>query len=128
MANEKNLISNNKRTPSERRENARKAGIASGKARRERKTVQKILSEYLNDDIKNYTTLAKTAKMVGISNEKSIKELVTAVCIINTLEKGDVSSLEKLSHVLGEDKQDSNKDVIAKLDKVLGDIDAIANE
>ena len=128
MANEKNLISNNKRTPSERRENARKAGIASGKARRERKTVQKILSEYLNDDIKNYTTLAKTAKKVGISNEKSIKELVTAVCIINTLEKGDVSSLEKLSHVLGEDKQDSNKDVIAKLDKVLGDIDAIANE
>lgn len=128
MANEKNLKPLNKRTKSEQREIARKAGIASGKARREKKTVQKILSEYLNDDIKNYTALAKTAKRVGISNEKSIKELVTAVCIINTLEKGDVSSLEKLSHVLGEDKQDSNKDVIAKLDKVLGDIDAIANE
>ena len=128
MANEKNLKPLDKRTESERREIARKAGVASGKARREKKTVQKILSEYLNDDIKNYTALAKTAKKVGISNEKSIKELVTAVCIINTMAKGDVSSLEKLSHVLGEDKQDSNKDVIAKLDKVIGDIDAIANE
>ncbi|MBQ9228964.1 MAG: hypothetical protein IJ168_09065 [Eubacterium sp.] len=37
MANENNLIPNSQRTPNERRENARKAGIASGKARRAKK-------------------------------------------------------------------------------------------
>lgn len=37
MANEQNLIPNSQRTPSEVRENARKGGIASGKARREKK-------------------------------------------------------------------------------------------
>lgn len=36
MANEQNLIPNNKRSKSEVRENARKGGINSGKARREK--------------------------------------------------------------------------------------------
>ena len=38
MANEQNLVPNSARTPKERRENARKAGIASGEARRRKKT------------------------------------------------------------------------------------------
>lgn len=46
MANEQNLIPNSERTPSERRENARKAGIASGKARREKKTLREIMEVY----------------------------------------------------------------------------------
>lgn len=48
--NEKNLIPNEERTPRERRENARKAGIASGKARREKKTIQNILKTYKKKD------------------------------------------------------------------------------
>lgn len=47
MANEQNLIPNEQRTPEERRENARKAGKASGKKRRERKTLRKELIELL---------------------------------------------------------------------------------
>ena len=41
--NESNLIPNSDRTPKERQELARKAGIASGKARRERKTLKEEL-------------------------------------------------------------------------------------
>ena len=37
VPNEKNLVSNGQRTPNERRENARKAGKASGAARRRKK-------------------------------------------------------------------------------------------
>ena len=37
MANEQNLLKAEDLTPKERRENARKAGIASGKARREKR-------------------------------------------------------------------------------------------
>lgn len=43
MANEKNLTPNSKRTPSERRENARKAGIASGEARRKNRDARQTL-------------------------------------------------------------------------------------
>ena len=41
--NEENLIPQNKRTKKEQREIARKGGIASGKARRERKTLKEEL-------------------------------------------------------------------------------------
>ena len=46
MANEQNLIPNSQRTPSERRANARKAGIASGKARRKKKTLRELIELY----------------------------------------------------------------------------------
>lgn len=50
MANEQNLIRNEDRTPSERRENARKAGVASGKARREKADLKKQLQVFLESD------------------------------------------------------------------------------
>lgn len=50
MANEQNLIPNSERTPSERRENARKAGIASGKARREKADLRRMLQVALESD------------------------------------------------------------------------------
>ena len=40
MANEKNLKPNSERTPKKRKENARKGGIASGKARLAKKTAR----------------------------------------------------------------------------------------
>lgn len=101
--NDKNLIPNEERTPSERRENARKAGIASGKARREKKTIQKILADYLDKDVKSNKSLQGIAKAAGIKGNQSIKELMTAVCILNTLKKGDVDKLQKLCELLGED-------------------------
>ncbi|OPZ44366.1 MAG: hypothetical protein BWY95_02118 [Bacteroidetes bacterium ADurb.BinA104] len=42
-----NLIPNEQRTPEERRENARKAGIASGEARREKKRISQIYADFL---------------------------------------------------------------------------------
>lgn len=48
MANEQNLIPNEQRTPSERRENARKAGIASGEARRKKKLMREAFDELLS--------------------------------------------------------------------------------
>ena len=111
--NEKNLIPNEKRTPRERRENARKAGIASGQSRREKKTIQKILADYLDNDVQSNKSLKKIADTAGITGEQSIKELVTAVCILNTLKKGDVDKLSSIMGLLGEgvEKEDTNKDV-----------------
>lgn len=47
MANEKNLVQNKQRTPSERRESARKAGKASGEARRMKADFKAVLMERL---------------------------------------------------------------------------------
>lgn len=48
LANPENLIPNDQRTPSQRRENARKAGKASGKARRERKQMREVIEELMS--------------------------------------------------------------------------------
>lgn len=104
MPNEttKNLIPQNKRTKEEQREIARMGGIASGQARREKKATQKILQDILNLDVESNHLLVKLAKQVGVSTDKSIHELATTVLLINTLKKGDLSDLERLSKLLGE--------------------------
>ena len=93
--------------------NGRKGGIASGQARREKKTIQKILADYLDNDVQSNKSLKKIADTAGITGEQSIKELVTAVCILNTLKKGDVDKLSSIMGLLGEgvEKEDTNKDV-----------------
>ena len=96
MANEQNLT--HKLTVSEQR----KGGQKSAQVRREKKTVQKILNDFLDLDITQNRTLEQLAKKAGISTDGSIKDLVTAVCVLNTLKKGDVSELEKIAKLLGE--------------------------
>jgi hypothetical protein len=107
MANEKNLKRGNPETQfksgREAVENGRKGGIASGKAKREKKTVQMILEKFLEMDVKSNKKIKEIAKSVGITGEKSVKELITAVCIINTMKKGDIEKLQVLCELLGED-------------------------
>ncbi len=106
MANEENL-KKGKATQFKSGEEAakcgRKGGIASGIAKREKKTIQQILTDLLESDVKSQKALKKIAKEVGITGEKSVKELVTVVCILNTLNKGDVDKLQKICEILGED-------------------------
>ena len=100
--NEKNLIPNSERSPSEVRENGRKGGIASGIARREKKTVQKILNDFLSAAAKDNPQVAKLAAKMGLQDDGSIKDLFTIVCTLNTLKDGNLSDLERLSKLLGE--------------------------
>ena len=124
--NEKNLIPNEERTPSERRENARKAGVASGKARREKKTIQKILADLLDSEIKDSPQFAKLASKMGVESDKSVKDIFTMVCLLNSVKSGNLGDLERLTKLLGEDKQNENADLLSKLDKVIGEVDKLA--
>lgn len=124
--NEKNLIPNEKRTPRERRENARKAGIASGQSRREKKTVQKILADLLDSKIKDSPQFAKLASKMGVESDKSVKDIFTMVCLLNSVKSGNLGDLERLRKLLGEDKQNENADVLSKLDRVIGEVDKLA--
>ena len=53
MGNEQYLVPNSERTPQERRENARKAGQASGKARRAKADLRKVAQALLDGTFKD---------------------------------------------------------------------------
>ena len=118
MANEQNL------RPCEHKftqEEAKKGGINSAIARREKKTVQKILGDYLDLGITENRTLEALARKAGISTDGSIKDLVTAVCVLNTLKNGELKDLELMMKLLGEtptpetpDTADETEDALSK--------------
>lgn len=96
MANEQNLT--HKLTVSEQR----KGGQKSAQVRREKKTVQKILNDFLDTSAKDNPQIAKLAAKMGLQGNESIKDLFTIVCTLNTLKSGNLGDLEKLSKLLGE--------------------------
>ena len=123
MANEQNL------RPSEYKlsqEEAKRGGINSAKARREKKTIQKILADLLDSEIKDSPQFAKLASKMGVESDKSVKDIFTMVCLLNSVKSGNLGDLERLSKLLGEDKQNENADVLSKLDKVIGEVDKLA--
>lgn len=129
MANENNLKKGKAtqfRTGEEQAKIAKKGGKASGKKRREQKTVRDILSTVLDGKIKDNEQFAKLAAKMGVNDKKSVKDIYTLVCLLNSVEKGDLSDLERLTRLLGEDKQNENTDVISKLDSVIGEVDKLA--
>ena len=66
MANEQNLKPNSERTPSELREMARNGGLASGEARRKRKTLKEELLLMLSEgETQQSVTLALIEKAMG---------------------------------------------------------------
>ena len=123
MANEKNLIP---QAHTLTVEEASKGGQNSGKARREKKTIQKILADLLDSEIKDSPQFAKLASKMGVESDKSVKDIFTMVCLLNSVKSGNLGDLERLSKLLGEDKQNENADVLEKLDKVIGEVDKLA--
>ena len=90
------------RTGKQQVEIARQGGIASGIARREKKTIQKILNDFLSTAAKDNPQVSKLAAKMGLKSDDSIKDLFTIVCILNTMKDGNLSDLERLSKLLGE--------------------------
>ena len=123
MANEKNLIP---QAHTLTVEEAKKGGQNSVKARREKKTIQKILADLLEGQIKDSPQFAKLASKMGVESDKSVKDIFTLVCVLNSVKSGNLGDLERLSKLLGEDKQNENADVLSKLDKVIGEVDKLA--
>ena len=71
--NEKNLIPNSERSPSEVRENGKKGGIASGEARRKRKTLKEELLLMLSDgDIQEKISVALINEAIKGNNAGSV--------------------------------------------------------
>ena len=119
MANEKTLIPQAHILTVEEQS---AGGKKSAEVRREKKTIQKILSELLDGQIKDNPQFAKLASKMGVESDKSVKDIFTMVCLLNSVKSGNLGDLERLSKLLGEYKQNENADVMAKLDDVLSKI------
>lgn len=103
MANEQNLLKKEDRTPKQRRESARKAGKASGKARRERKAMQEIARIVLDmpleaGDLKDIEGL--TFEDYPDANLTLGQAAVLAVA--KKAKRGDVQALQFLRDTAGE--------------------------
>ena len=99
---DENLIPNSARTPSERRENATKAGIASGKARRQKKTVAEYLKKWADGEVNEKNK--KALEALGLSEEATNRTLLV-VPLIQKASKGDIKALQMALELLGEDKK-----------------------
>lgn len=113
MANEKNLKPI--RTAKEAREKGRKGGIASGKARREKRTIQNITSAILEKGVKDITQFKEIASIMGVSDDTSVKELYVMVCLLNGIREGNLAELERLTKILGEESQTNNEGVLGDI-------------
>ncbi len=117
MANEKNLIP---QAHTLTVEEASKGGQNSGKARREKKTIQKILADLLDSEIKDSPQFAKLASKMGVESDKSVKDIFTMVCLLNTVKSGNLGDLERLSKLLGEDNtKEHNNGILDELTEYL---------
>ena len=109
MANEENLVPMTDLTESERREMARKGGIASGIARREKKEQKKTIAQALEMILNAKIPDAMAKKMqaqTGIS-ELDYRTALAYSVISTRIKKGDANALRVIADYIGEKPADN---------------------
>ena len=120
----KDLIPLNQRTKDEQKKICSKGGKKSGEVRREQKTYRDMAKAMLSATITDENILNEL-KAYGLS-ETDVKAY-TLLGMIKASANGSHNAFDRLIELIGEKEQNQNENVIAKLDKVLGDIDEVMN-
>lgn len=107
MANEKNLIPNSERTPSELREIARKGGIASGQARRQKKTLSELAKMIAENPAP--TAAKKKLTKMGISDEDANNNACIVAAVYDKAIKGNMQAVDKWEQLVAVSKSDESK-------------------
>lgn len=110
MAGEDNLKP--VRSEAEAREKGRKGGIASGKARREKKALKDTLEELLAMPIKDgkSSDIDKIKSIAGIKGKNITMQEAIMVAMLNKAAKGDVRAAEYVRDTIGQ-KPDSRMNI-----------------
>lgn len=103
--NEQNLKPNSERTPSERKQLASKAGKASGKARREKRTMKQLLE------------IALSLMVTNKKGETASRKEVIAIQLVNRAASGDLRAIDLLTKLIGEQIVRQDTQVTVKKDK-----------
>ncbi len=107
--NEQNLIRPEDLTPSERRENASKAGKASGAARRRKRDIKQCMQLLLSlpasseDDWAQLVAAGVSLNL--LSDDEITNLLVVNAALLNRAKQGDVSAVKELRSILGDDER-----------------------
>ena len=121
MANEQNLIRNEDLTPSQRRENARKAGIASAKAKKKRKAMKEQMDMLLSLPVKS-PKMKEQLKKLGIKSNEIDNQMALIVSLYQTALKGGKNSVQAFNTIMEmteEKEKETGKETLEKLDEVL---------
>ena len=104
MANEKNLIVNSERTPSERKEQARKAGKASGEARRKKKTMRELTKSIMETTVSTQqTNVRATLEMMGLEeNDMTYQAAVVVRLMQKAMADGKTDAIRLIGELTGE--------------------------
>lgn len=105
--NEDNLIPANKRTEEELRKMTRNGGLASVKARREKKKLREMVEIFgsLKVDKKN----SRLMEDLGIDEEYHTRFMQGVVSLFSKANKGDVAAFNAIRDIIGEKPVDETK-------------------
>lgn len=117
--NEKNLIPNSERSPSEVRENGRKGGIKSGEVRREQKTYRDMAKAMLSATITDENILNEL-KAYGLS-ETDVKAY-TLLGMIKASGNGSHHAFDRLMELIGEKEQGAGNETFNEGIQTLADL------
>lgn len=126
MPNEENLIPLNRRTKGERRKIATMGGVASGEARRARKTAKQCAEIYLSlpvSDMRKWNKMSRD----GVEPDDIDNMMLMVAAMTKAAQSGDVAAFNTLLKVLGEDKPvnaDDDETGVIVLGEVDGEADA----
>ena len=125
MSNEKNLIPNSERSPTELSEMGKAGGIASGKARRRKRSMKEAADYYLSlpetDRRRVNAMLRDQIDPEDVDNQMSV-----VMGIATAAKQGDARAANVLLKMLGEEtvQEDPGADALAKAKELLGGVDS----
>ena len=123
MSNEKNLIPFNERTESEQREIAQKGGIASGAARRRKRSMRQAADYYLSLP---ETDRRRVNAMLRDQTDPEDVDNQMSVGIAEQAKRGNPQAAAVLLKMLGEEtvQEAPGADALAKAKELLGGVDS----
>ena len=126
MPNEKNLIPNSERTPDELREIAQKGGIASGAARRRKRSLKEAADYYLSLPVADKRTTNKLLRRYGDSDDID-NQMAMIAGLHEAAACGDARAASVLAKLLGEETphDDGDAELLKKADELLGGIQSV---
>ena len=115
-------------TSEEARKNGRKGGIASGKARREKKDRKQIASELLDLTVSG-AGIDKIKKFFNIKGvELTAYDTMFLSCMMKAMQKGDANALEKLLKIPGEQFTELLDVSVGKSEKLADIMEQLKND
>ena len=128
MANEENLKPFTSDQSREKAvENGRKGGIASGKAKREKRDRKQRMAELLDLNMQG-AGVDKIKKFFNINDELNAYEVMVLSCFMKAMQKGDANALEKLLKISGEQFAEVLDVTVAKSEKLADIMEQLKGE